>query len=216
MSKKIELKDIVDFFEKKYLGISNIIIDDYNSYDWEKYIKPSNLILASRSDAYLSENYFEFTFNRMLKYIAPEGIYISDGILSNNFYELYYEKLVEYLYKKNREILDKVYFIIKKNCDETNFPIRAVWGLVVKYGDQSVLKKVIDIEKNKIVNAKDIMKEEKSFLLQIAWTNTVRKIGKSELPFLNNEEIYKNLQEEKRKLEENHNWKRCFLLNPFI
>lgn len=166
LNNTITLNDVKNYLLDRFLDINNIYLIDFMSLNLPTDIK-FDYILATRSDAFLKKDYYNFLVN-IVKHLTPNGYYISDGIVSCYDYKLFYPELI----KAVKVIGERRVLLICSPKKSDNIPLRDIVGIVVLGCDASIADISNFINPKQIIHFTDVT-DNTNFIRQCAWTNIV-------------------------------------------
>ena len=107
-------------------------------------------------------------FKIIIKYLNPNGFYISDGVVSCYDYVIFYHNLIETANVLGENRL----FLICASANTIDVPIRDIVGIIIAGREASICNINNYINHNQIIAFKELS-NNKSFIRQCAWSDLV-------------------------------------------
>lgn len=167
LNKRISLCDTTNYLINRFSTIDNIYLMDFMNLNPQPF-NMFDYIFATRSDAFLEKNYYCFLEN-IIKYLKPNGFYISDGVVSCYDYVIFYQDLI-----KTASVIGKSQiFLVCASANTDDIPLRDIIGIIIA-GKKASIRNIYNyINPNQIINYSELSKN-KSFIRQCAWSDLVQ------------------------------------------
>jgi hypothetical protein len=167
LNKKISLKDVTAYLSDRFHKINDVRVMDFMSLEFDNDIK-FDYILASRSDAFLQNDYYRF-LEIIIKYLKNDGFYISDGIVSSYNYEIFYKDLISTV----GNIGEKRVFLIRSFTSPKSLPLREIVGIIATGINSNICNVHKFIDPKRIIPFHDVLYCNE-FKRQCAWSDLIK------------------------------------------